>query len=96
MNQVHTGTALRDAGIAQVSMGREEWLHSVREYAKQVAVTTGQVSINDLRSEFEPPAGASHNIWGAVFKTKLFRLVGFGVANHPASHARRIGVYAIN
>lgn len=89
----HASSALRDAGIAQVSMGREEWLAAVRAYARQVVATTGQVSINDLRGRFELPADASPNLWGAVFKSREFHLVGFDVANHPESHARRIGVY---
>ena len=99
MTQLHidfTGSQLRDAGIASASLGNEEWLQQVREYAKFVAMQNGQVSINDLREMFDLPYGAHPNLWGAVFKTRAFRMVDFGVAKHPSAHARRIGIYAIN
>lgn len=93
---MRTGEQLKQAGIALVAMGNEAWLAIVREHARQVAISGGSVSINDLRPKFDLPHGASPNLWGAVFKTRQFRMVGFGVATHPSAHARRIGIYTIN
>lgn len=90
------GAQLRDAGIAQVSLGKEEWLSMVRECAKSIAAKEGTVTINDLRERFTLPIGAHHNLWGAVFKSKQFKVVGFGTATHPQAHARRVCIYSTN
>jgi hypothetical protein len=92
---MQTGEQLKEAGIAQASAGNENWLQKVREFAKKLAKENGSVSINELRQEFCLPLGASPNLWGAVFKTREFKLVSFGVATHPSAHARRIGIYKI-
>ena len=90
------GKARRDAGISQVSLGREAWLLEVRAYAREVAGRRGRVSINDLRIHFMLPLDSSPNLWGAVFRTKDFELFAFDFANHPAARARRVGVYRIS
>lgn len=90
------GAILRDAGIAQVSMGKEAWLAMVRQSAREIAQSAGRVTINDLRERFALPMDAHPNLWGAVFKSKEFRVIGFDTATHPQAHARRVCVYKTN
>ena len=89
------GRDLRDAGIAAVSIGREDWLAKARRTAISVANRTGQVSINDVRLFLDLPDDCSPNLWGAVFKSKDFEAVGYCQATHPSAHARVVRVYKL-
>lgn len=40
------GQLLRDAGIARVSCGREDWIAYARAVAVEIAEARGQVTIN--------------------------------------------------
>jgi hypothetical protein len=89
------GRDLRDAGIARVSIGREDWLAKARRTAISVAKRAGQVSINDVRLFLDLPDDCSPNLWGAVFKSKDFEAVGYCQATHPSAHARVVRVYKL-
>lgn len=89
------GRDLRDAGIARVSIGRDEWLAKARRTAVTVAKRTGQVSINDVRRFVDLPEDCSPNLWGAVFRGGNFEAVGYCQATHPSAHSRVVRVYKL-
>jgi hypothetical protein len=49
------GRDLRDAGIAAVSIGREDWIAKARDMAIWVAKQSGKVTINDVRQLIDLP-----------------------------------------
>lgn len=89
------GRDLRDAGLALVARGREDWLAYARSVAIEVAQATGQVTINEVRGRVNLPVDYHPNTWGAVFKSKDFEPVGFCQATHPSAHARVIRIYKL-
>jgi hypothetical protein len=89
------GRDLRDAGIAAVSIGREDWLAHARSVAIEVAEANGQVTINEVRELVELPADNHPNTWGAVFKGDAFEPIGYCQATHPSAHARVVRVYKL-
>lgn len=89
------GRDLRDAGIARVSIGREEWIAKARSTAVAIARRAGQVTINDVRKFIELPDDYHPNTWGAVLRGDAFEPIGFCQATHPSAHARVIRVYKL-
>jgi hypothetical protein len=93
--KVSVGHMLRDQGLQRVASNHENWLAKARAYAWVIARAKGVVSINDLRSRFTLPAGAHHNLWGAVFHCADFRPTGLTQAAHAAAHARTVREYTL-
>ena len=89
------GRDLRDAGIARVSIGREEWIAKARGTAIAIARRAGQVTINDVRKFIELPDDYHPNTWGAVLRGDAFEPIGFRQATHPSAHARVVRVYKL-
>lgn len=89
------GRALRDAGIARVSIGREDWIAKARDMAIWIAKQSGQVTINDVRQLIELPEDFHHNTWGAVLRGDAFEPIGYCQATHPSAHARVVRVYKL-
>lgn len=89
------GRDLRDAGIARVSIGREEWIAKARGTAIAIAQRAGQVTINDVRKFIELPDDYHPNTWGAVLRGDAFEPIGFCQATHPSAHARVVRVYKL-
>lgn len=89
------GRDLRDAGIARVSIGREEWIAKARGTAIAIARRAGQVTINDVRKFIELPDDYHPNTWGAVLRGDDFEPIGFCQATHPSAHARVVRVYKL-
>ena len=89
------GQLLRDAGIARVSCGREDWIAYARAVAVEIAEARGQVTINDVRERVELPDGFPPNAWGAVLRGDAFEPVGFCQATHPSAHARVVRIYKL-
>jgi hypothetical protein len=89
------GRDLRDAGIARVSIGREEWIAKARSTAIAIARRAGQVTINDVRKFIELPDDYHPNTWGAVLRGDAFEPIGFCQATHPSAHARVVRVYKL-
>jgi hypothetical protein len=89
------GRDLRDAGIARVSIGREEWIAKARSTAVAIAQRAGQVTINDVRKFIELPDDYHPNTWGAVLRGDAFEPIGFCQATHPSAHARVVRVYKL-
>ena len=90
-----TGQQLRDAGINRVSIGREEWISKARDMAVWIAKESGTVNINDIRGVIDLPNDYHPNTWGAIFKAKDFKAVGYCQATHPSAHARVVRVYKL-
>jgi len=89
------GRDLRDAGIARVSIGREDWIAKARNLAVSIAKRSGQVTINDVRRFIDLPDDFHPNTWGAVLRGDTFQPVGFCQATHPSAHARVIRIYKL-
>jgi len=89
------GRDLRDAGIARVSIGREEWIAKARSTAVAIAQRAGHVTINDVRKFIELPDNYHPNTWGAVLRGDAFEPIGFCQATHPSAHARVVRVYKL-
>ena len=89
------GRDLRDAGVARVSIGREEWIAKARSTAVAIAQRAGQVTINDVRKFIELPDDYHPNTWGAVLRGDAFEPIGFCQATHPSAHARVVRVYKL-
>ncbi len=89
------GRDLRDAGIARVSIGREEWIAKARSTAVEIAQRAGQVTINDVRKFIELPDDYHPSTWGAVLRGDAFEPIGFCQATHPSAHARVVRVYKL-
>ena len=89
------GRDLRDASIARVSIGREEWIAKARGTAIAIARRAGQVTINDVRKFIELPDDYHPNTWGAVLRGDAFEPIGFCQATHPSAHARVVRVYKL-
>ena len=66
------GRDLRDAGIARVSIGREDWIAKARNLAVSIAKRSGQVTINDVRRFIDMPDDFHPNTWGAVLRGDTF------------------------
>lgn len=89
------GRDLRDAGIAAVSIGREDWIAKARDMAIWIAKQSGKVTINDVRQLIDLPDDFHHNTWGAVLRGDAFELIGYCQATHPSAHARVVRVYKL-
>ena len=89
------GRDLRDAGIAAVSIGREDWIDKARDMAIWVAKQSGKVTINDVRQLIDLPDDFHHNTWGAVLRGDAFEPIGYCQATHPSAHARVVRVYKL-
>jgi hypothetical protein len=89
------GRDLRDAGIAAVSIGREDWIAKARDMAIWIAKRSGQVTINDVRQLIDLPEDFHHNTWGAVLRGDAFEPIGYCQATHPSAHARVVRVYKL-
>lgn len=89
------GRNLRDAGIAAVSIGREDWIAKARNLAVRIAKRSGTVTINDVRRSIDLPDDFHQNTWGTVLRGNIFEAIGYTTATHPSAHARIIRVYKL-
>ena len=89
------GRELRDAGIAAVSIGREDWIAKARSLAVSIAKRSGQVTINDIRQFIDLPDDFHVNTWGAVLRGDAFEPIGYCQATHPSAHARVVRIYKL-
>ena len=89
------GRDLRDLNLDLFEIRDAEFLSECRTVARRVAMERGQVSINDIRERVALPANVNPSVFGAVFKSRDFRAVGYTEATHKAAHARAVRVYAL-
>jgi hypothetical protein len=90
-----TGEQLRDEGLALIEAKRHDWLQKARLEAMMIARQRKTVTINEVREVIQLPEDFSPNTWGAVFKCKDFKAIGYEKASHPEAHARVIRIYTL-
>jgi len=89
------GQSLKSAGQDLVAGHNEEFVSLMRAEAMRISNGLGYVTSDDLRVYaarigLEP----SHpNAWGAVFKGKGWRSIGYRKSAVPQSHARIIRIW---
>lgn len=86
------GRKRKDAGLAMLEHRNSEWLRAMRRLAELIAVEHGRVCIDDLRSRTHP-LPTHKNAWGAIFKDKCWRRIGFEPSSIPSNHARVVSVW---
>lgn len=89
------GRDLRDLNLDLFEIRDAEFLSHCRSVAKRVAMERGSVSINDVRERIELPVNINPSVFGAVFKGREFKPVGYTEARHKSAHARAVRVYAL-
>ena len=95
MHTVEVGRKLRNSQLDFFEVRDEDFLAHCRSVAVAIAQQNGSVSINDVRERVVLPIGTHPSVFGAVFKARQFKPVGFIEATHPAAHARVVRVYTI-
>lgn len=95
MRTAEVGKKIRDRQLDFFEVRDEEFIAHCRNVAMAIADEHGSVSINDVRERVAIPHGKHPSVFGAVFKSKQFKPIGFTEATHPAAHARVVRVYTI-
>lgn len=95
MHPVEVGRKIRDSQLDFFEVRDEEFLSHCRTIAVAHAQQFGTVSINDVRERVSIPIGMHPSVFGAVFKGKRFKAVGFTEATHASAHARVVRVYQL-
>jgi len=92
------GRMLRDEGIALVTANNEDFVSTMRHIAVSHARLHGRVTSDDLRRyaielDMQPD---SPMVWGAIFRTKLLKKMGYTQTAITTSHGRPIAIWGIN
>jgi hypothetical protein len=95
MHPVEVGQKIRDRQLDFFEVRDADFLAHCRQVAVAFAQQNGSVSINDVRQRVDVPLGMHPSVFGAVFKGKQFKAVGFTEAKHPSAHARVVRVYQL-
>jgi hypothetical protein len=90
------GRRLRDLGIESVSSHNTEWIDRARAIARQLIVYRLQVTADELRFVMGDDEPDHPNAWGAVFKTKEFKRIGFKQSATKTRHAAIVGIWTLN
>lgn len=82
----------RDEGIDRVTNNNQVFIETMRSYARRIIRLSGSVTSDQLRSiafqtGLEP---SSHNAWGAIFRNKEFKAIGYCHSRIPSNHGRLI------
>jgi len=89
------GIAAKDAGQDKVQEHGEDFVEQMRTYAKTFADSYGTVTSDDLRKYAAQYCKAPHhpNAWGAIFRGKHWKSVGFTRSSFVGNHARTIRIW---
>ncbi len=68
-------------------------LDDARLVATKFCVANGQVTIDDVRKEVQLPKGMDGRVFGAVFKGKEWKKVGYTQTQIRSSHGRPISIF---
>jgi hypothetical protein len=95
MNQLGLPLRLKSRGLDAVENANLTWVETMREHAKVISLTLGEVTADDVRQfardiEWQPE---SPNAYGAVFRGKHWQCIGRTKSKHPGNHAREIRVW---
>jgi len=98
MFDLEEGEERKEKGLAQVEATDAEgnrWVDRARLEAIRVAKLKGQVTADDLRAWANSRSDFPHhpNAWGAVFRGKAWRAVGYRKSTFKTNNARRIAVW---
>ncbi len=87
--------AERDKALRHFEDSQPSFLAQARSLAITIAQQDGRVTIDDVRARLPLPEGIHPNVFGAVFKGKLFEPIGYVPSQRKAAHARAIRVYRL-
>lgn len=74
---------------------RAELLTYARWVAVKLAFERGTITIDDVREIVKLPDDINPKVFGAVFKTPEFELVGYTKSTRTIAHQRPIGMYRL-
>jgi hypothetical protein len=85
----------REAGLERVAQNAGDWLSWIRLRARLISAKNGYVSASELRQVADYFNRQPHhpNAWGAVFRGKNWKLVGYKRNAQVSAHARRVGMW---
>ena len=90
-----TGEQLKLDGLNRVEENNQAWVDKIRERAIEMCLVMGEVSSDELR--YWADAANCHpehpNAWGAVFRGKCWRPIGYKRSTYKSNHARRITIW---
>jgi hypothetical protein len=87
------GQKLRDLGIAAVTANNYDWITKAKGVARYLAISDGQVTIEDVLKLCPKPDHVHPNSLGAVMRDKALKIVGYKQSGKSSAHYRRIGIY---
>ena len=89
-----TGEALKDEGRSRVEENSGGWVCRMRDHAVEMALEQGSVNIDALRirASINEDYPHSPNAWGAIFRGKGWKIIGYEKSRIPSNHARRIAI----
>lgn len=92
-----TGEALRDAGVAQATMGKEAALARAREIARELVLNSPDFTVtsDDVRDCLDHEGIRLGNAAGGIFERNKFVCVGYVRSSRPARHASVIRVWRL-
>jgi len=89
------GMRLRDRGLDAVEDHNMSWVDRMRWVARRICDEEFTVSADDLRDYVH--RNNDHpdhpNAWGAIFRQKGWRMVGYKKSAAPSAHAREIKIW---
>lgn len=65
----------KDKGMARVAANGAEFLFEARAYAKAIALSKGEITVDDIRLNLDLKPH-HHNVWGSLFMTKDWEPTG--------------------
>ncbi len=89
------GAALKDQGLAAVSVNADNFLRLMRATARRISDESGFCSTDNLRVIADRLGLVPHhpNAWGAIFTGKHWKEIGRQKSKYPGNHAREIRVW---
>ena len=87
--------SLKDRGIELVEQNNLEFVNNMRNQAMRISRRFGQVTVDMLRiyAENSGIQPEHPNAWGAVFRCKGWKRVGYKPSKTISAHGRVIGIW---
>lgn len=94
MNQ---GDYLKNRGLDLVESNNVEFVAALRKEAIKLIKKHGQVSIDELRAfaNMKRIKPKHCNCFGAIFRSKEFKSIGFKKSQLPSNHSRVVGIWGL-
>jgi hypothetical protein len=74
---------------------RAAWLAEARQWARKIAKQRGEVTIDDVREFYPPPAGVDPRVMGAIMRAPEFEAVGYRKSTRATCHNRPIAIFRL-